>query len=85
MGGEPLSVSDAWAAYRRFAALPEVDFAAEQESLEERLAALVGTGSVRPRLWTDAYLAAFALSAGLRIVSFDSDFHRFHGLVWYQP
>lgn len=32
------------------------------------------------RLLTDAYLAAFAESAGLRMVTFDKDFERFEGL-----
>ena len=31
-------------------------------------------------MWTDAYLAAFAQSAGLRLVSFDRGFGRFLGL-----
>jgi predicted nucleic acid-binding protein len=30
--------------------------------------------------WTDAYLAAFARSAGLRLVTFDRGFARFSGL-----
>jgi len=30
-----------------------------------------------PRLWTDAYLAALSMSAGLRLVTFDRDFERF--------
>jgi toxin-antitoxin system PIN domain toxin len=81
MGGEPLSCGDAWTAYRRFAELPEVDFVAEPISLEGRLAEFVASDMMTPRLWTDAYLAAFAMSAGLRMVSFDSDFGRFGGLV----
>ncbi len=32
------------------------------------------------KLWTDAYLAAFAVSGGLRMVSCDGVFHRFPGL-----
>jgi predicted nucleic acid-binding protein len=32
------------------------------------------------RLLTDAYLAAFAKSAALRLVTFDKDFDRFDGL-----
>jgi predicted nucleic acid-binding protein len=35
---------------------------------------------VTPRNWTDAYLAAFAVSASLRLVSFDADFKKFPGL-----
>jgi predicted nucleic acid-binding protein len=56
-----------------------------RKKLEHRLAAFIAADAVTPGLWTDAYLAAFALSAGLRMVSFDSDFGRFAGLAWYRP
>ena len=46
---------------------------------DEDLAALVREG-FSPRLWTDAYLAAFALAGGHRLVTFDQDFLRFPGL-----
>lgn len=38
-------------------------------------------GQTSPNLWTDAYLAAFAKSGGLRLVSFDRGFTRFSGLA----
>lgn len=34
-------------------------------------------GKPAPRLWMDAYLAAFAVRAGLRFVTFDRGFQRF--------
>jgi len=37
------------------------------------------------RLCTDAYLAAFAISASCRVVSFDDDFIRFKGLSFLPP
>ena len=37
-------------------------------------------GRTSPNLWTDAYLAAFANCAGLRLVTFDEGFYRFKGL-----
>jgi len=85
MAGAPLSVAESWAAYQGFLALPEISIAAEQPAIEIHLNALIDAGLVTPRLWTDAYLAAFALSSGLRLVSFDSDFGRFPGLNWLQP
>jgi predicted nucleic acid-binding protein len=45
----------------------------------EGLADLV-RGGLSPRLWTDAYLAAFALAGGHRLVTFDQGFLRFPGL-----
>ncbi len=44
--------------------------------MDEALGHLVGEG-LPYRLWTDAYLAAFALAGGYRLVSFDRDFLRF--------
>ncbi len=32
--------------------------------------------------WTDAYLAAFARVAGLRLVTFDSGFSKYKDLSW---
>jgi hypothetical protein len=31
--------------------------------------------------WTDAYLAAFAMDAGLRLITFDSGIGRWQGLT----
>lgn len=39
------------------------------------------TGRLSPNLWTDDYLAAFAVRSGLRLVSFDKGFSRFDGLA----
>lgn len=78
MGEAALSLSDAFAAYRRFAALPEVGLYAEPAECEPVLAGLLGP-DMPPRLWIDTYLAAFALSGGLRLVTFDKDFARFAG------
>jgi predicted nucleic acid-binding protein len=35
---------------------------------------------VRGGSWTDAYLAAFAMASGSRLVTFDAHFHRYPGL-----
>ncbi len=75
-----LTNSEAWTIYRRYLALPQVKFLAEPVNLEQHLAALTLPTAVPNRLWTDAYLAAFALAGNCRLVSFDSDFQRFAGL-----
>jgi len=41
---------------------------------------LLRSGGLPPRLGTDAYLAALAITHGWRLVSFDRDFERFEGL-----
>ncbi|MDE2396796.1 MAG: PIN domain-containing protein [Burkholderiales bacterium] len=81
MGRGVLDLAGAFGIYRRFAALPEVGFAAEPAGCEAALANFL-RGGLPARLWPDAYLAAFAQAAGLRLVSFDADFDRFAGLNW---
>jgi hypothetical protein len=48
--------------------------------LETTLASLTTDPDLPHRLWTDAYLAAFAISTGNRLISFDTDFMRFPNL-----
>lgn len=80
MGGQPLTVPQAWQAYGAFRRLPEVLLADEPEGCETWLEEWAMGNRPTPRQWTDAYLAAFARAAGLRFVSFDGGFTRFDGL-----
>jgi uncharacterized protein len=80
MGGQPLTVPQAWQAYRAFHDLPEVMLAAEPEGCEDWLERWALGQRATARQWTDAYLAAFAKAGGLRLVSFDGDFTHFDGL-----
>ncbi len=73
MGGNPFTVPQAWQAYGAFLRLPEVTLKSESESCEVELGAWATQNEPSPRRWTDAYLAAFARTSGLRLVSFDRD------------
>jgi toxin-antitoxin system PIN domain toxin len=75
-----LNHDEAWDIYRRYMALPTVQFLAEPANLEQHFAALTLTADLPHRMWTDSYLAAFALASKSRLVSFDGDFKRFAGL-----
>lgn len=75
-----LAGAEAWAQYLRWRALPGVVFRAEPDRLEDRLGEICLTGGFGHRGLTDAYLAAFARSAGCRMVSFDGAFRRFETL-----
>lgn len=79
MGAAALSAAAAVAVWQRWRRLPEISQRAEVPGCEARFEHLVDAG-LPPRLLTDAYLAAHAQSAGLRLVSFDQDFRRFAGL-----
>jgi uncharacterized protein len=80
MGAHVLSPSAAWNKSAEFLALPEIDLRPEPDGVEELWARFSKTGASSPNLWTDAYLAAFAMGAGMRMVTFDRGFSRFAGL-----
>ena len=75
-----LTGSEAWDAYERWLALPEIVILADPAGIDDQLRRLSRSVNPGPTLWTDAYLAAFALAGGFRMVAFDSDFDRFQGL-----
>ena len=77
VGPGALDTLAAWTLYAQYRALPHIGLLPEPEGCDDALRALVGAGPLPPRLWTDAYLAALSVSAGLRLVTFDRDFERF--------
>ncbi len=81
-GAHALDVAAAWQLYRAWRQDPAVTFTHEPSRCHQELDRLVVAGLVRPRTWTDAYLAAFARCADVRLVSFDTDFGSFPQLHW---
>lgn len=75
-----LTPEEAWGVYHALLADPFHRFLSEPENLDSVFASLTVGAALPHRMWTDAYLAAFAISGGLRLVSFDKDFRRFPGL-----
>jgi uncharacterized protein len=80
MGLQVLSAGAAWKKLHEFLALPESQCLAEPAGLDEQLGDFCNLGRTSPNLLTDAYLAAFAQCAGLRLVTFDQGFCRFNGI-----
>ena len=79
MGEGVLGLAEAHAIYRQLRDTERVAFCADAESADTVLAAWAADPSnpLPARLWSDAWLAATAEAAGLRLVSFDADFKRF--------
>jgi toxin-antitoxin system PIN domain toxin len=75
-----LTSGEAWALLQEWLRLPEVSFLNEPVGLDEQLGQFSRVMSIRPKLWTDAYLAAFAIAGNHRVVTFDGDFEKFSGL-----
>ena len=80
-GNEPLTNAEAWAAYERFLADDRIVCrATEPARLETWWRRLAARRSASPKLWMDAYLAAFAIAGGLRLVTHDTAFRQFEDL-----
>jgi toxin-antitoxin system PIN domain toxin len=79
MGEGALDLPSAWAVYQAPRQAEGVGFVPDEEAADPLLRRWLATGDspLPARPWTDAWLAATAEAAGLRLVSFDADFARF--------
>jgi uncharacterized protein len=76
-GYHPLTNREAWSVLDQLLSDEAIGFAAEPDDLEPTWRRFSEIDSVSPKRWMDAYLAAFASSAGLRLVTLDKDFQTF--------
>ena len=76
-GAVPLTNSDALLTLDNLQALPQVTWRDEPPGVLGLWRTLAGLDSASPKVWMDAYLAAFAIAAGLRLVTLDKDFNNF--------
>ena len=76
-GAVGLSNRDALLTLKALQGLPAVRFADEPPGTVARWHALAARDTASPKLWMDAYLAAFALAGGLGLVTLDADFRQF--------
>jgi uncharacterized protein len=80
-GNPPLSNEEAWAVYEALIADSRIVFRAnEPDGLERRWREFALRRTASPKLWIDAYLAAFARAGGCQLVTTDSAFRQFQGL-----
>jgi toxin-antitoxin system PIN domain toxin len=80
MQGQPLNADQAWRDYDTVMSDERFAYRSEPEDLETVLRRLMRGQHYAPKLWPDAYLAAFAIAAGLQFVTFDQGFRKFAGL-----
>ena len=74
------SNADAWVALEAFLALPQVEALEVMHEPPELWRHWCQLGTIQlmaPKRWMDAYLAAFAMAAGVFLVSLDRDFSHF--------
>jgi toxin-antitoxin system PIN domain toxin len=79
-GSAPLTNSEAWTVYESLLADQRVSFLDEPAGLESHWKQLAVRKESSPKLWMDAYLAAFAVAAGLQFVTTDHAFTQHAGL-----
>ena len=71
MGSDLFSSNSAWRIYRKSLEDSRIHFAHEPFALEFTWHRLTSQDRPATKLWTDAYLAAFANAAGMRMVTMD--------------
>jgi len=80
LGDAALDGAAAWPALATWLRVPHVSFLSEPPGVDELLAHWGPALDLRGGAWTDAYLAAFAVASGCRLVAFDGDFRRYPGV-----
>ena len=80
MTGEVCNLKQSWKIYDTLMSDERFDFYAEPIDLEQHFRHYTASGRVSPKLWQDAYLAAFARTTKLHLVTFDGGFQQFEGL-----
>lgn len=76
-GDSAVTLPRAWESYERLLNDPRVAYCEEPIGLEAVWKSLTQRQSFSPKIWSDAYLAAFAQLGGLQIVTFDNGFSQF--------
>ncbi len=80
-GNEPLSNRAAWSVFEAFLEDDRITLRPDEPAgLERRWREYALRDDPSPKLWMDAYLAAFAAAAGYRLATTDRAFRQFAGL-----
>jgi len=79
-GTPALSNAAAWSVYEGFRADARVAWAEEPRGLEGHWKRWAAGSQASPKLWMDAYLAAFAFGRGYQLVTTDKALKQFKGL-----
>jgi len=77
LGSEALTLASAWELYDRLQALSYVTYLPEPGGIEQPWREYTSSRMYLPKIWNDAYLAAFALRSACRLVTFDRGFTQY--------
>ncbi len=79
-GHASLTNAEAWGIYEQSLTDPRIALIPEPEGLEAHWKSLACLTTSSPKVWMDAYLAAFAIAGGHQFVTTDRDFQQFSTL-----
>jgi toxin-antitoxin system PIN domain toxin len=80
-GNQPLSNDEAWATYQALVADERIEFRTyEPEGLDTFWHQYASRRTASPKVWADAYLAAYARAEPCVLVTTDRDFQQYAGL-----
>lgn len=80
-GADAVTLAKACELFDALAQDPRVAFAEEPAGLEMQWRAFTQSRQFATNVWSDAYLAAFALTAGFEVITFDQDFSNYTNLT----
>ena len=76
----PLSNMAAWQMLEGFMADPRVGWSPEPQGIEAQWKTLATRRTSSPKLWMDAYIAAFAITGNYQLITIDAAFTQFQHL-----
>jgi len=79
-GVESFTNDDAIKVLNQFLSLPTISYRDEPPGLVAIWHRLAARPTASPKVWMDAYLAAFAIAGNLKMVTLDRDFKSFAGV-----
>lgn len=79
-GDEAVSMNAAWELYEALLRDSRIRYLEEPESIETLWRDHTQGQSFSPKVWNDAYLAAFAQATAARLVTFDKGFTQYRGV-----
>ncbi|HEY3787558.1 MAG TPA: TA system VapC family ribonuclease toxin [Urbifossiella sp.] len=77
---DAVNLSGAWQLYDAILMDQRIQFVDEPSGIEPQWRIFTQGSTFSPKVWNDAYLAAFSVMMGCRFVTFDKGFTRYSGL-----
>lgn len=78
---DAFTMAEAWQKYDLFLTDPNIHFADEPPGVEAAYRNFTQAQRSSPNVWNDAYIAAFGIVGGFRVVTFDVGSQHYSGLT----